>query len=141
MRRITTIVVIALAVLAAGAQFVQPEHTNPPSDPAASFAPPGEAAAIIERSCADCHSNRTVWPWYSKVAPASWLVAQDVKEGRARLNFSEWSRFGPEMARLRLKAVCKEAAAGEMPPFQYTLIHRDAKLGEAGVAALCGLKP
>lgn len=141
MRKRLVLAVIVLAVAVAGAQLVQPVRTNPPLDPSAAFNPPKEAAVVINRACADCHSNRTVWPWYSKVAPASWLVAQDVKEGRARLNFSEWNRYGPEMAALRLKAVCKAAAEGEMPPFQYKLMHRDAKLGEPGVAVLCGLKP
>jgi mono/diheme cytochrome c family protein len=127
----------SLALLAAGAQLIRPERANPASDPAAAYAAPPQTAAVIERACKDCHSNRTVWPWYSNVAPVSWLVAQDVKEGRGRLNFSEWNRYGPEMAALRLKAVCQEAARGEMPPWQYTLVHRSAKLREAGVGALC----
>ena len=132
---------IAVVAVAAGMQLVRPETTNPPADPTTAFAAPQPAAAVLERSCLDCHSNRTVWPWYSKVAPASWLVAQDVKEGRTRLNFSEWNHYGPEMAALRLKAACKEASEGDMPPWQYTLVHRNAKPGAEGVAAICALVP
>src|SRR6516162_4122750 len=91
-------------LLAAGAlvvmQFFRPERTNPLSDPAASFEavakPSSEVIASLKRACYDCHSNQTVWPWYSNLAPVSWLIASDVKQGRAHLNFSEWTRPGPE---------------------------------------------
>jgi hypothetical protein len=138
MRKILRYAAIAIVAVAAAAQFVQPDRTNPRSDPALEVKASPEAAAVIERMCRDCHTNRTVWPWYSRVAPASWLVASDVKEGRARLNFSEWGRYGPEMAALRAKVVCREAAIGDMPPPQYKLIHRDARPRESGVRALCG---
>ncbi len=132
---------VALAALWVAAQFVRPERNNPPADPAASFEAVTAAApqvrAVLERACADCHSNHTVWPWYSKVAPVSWLVAQDVKEGRARLNFSEWNRLAPEMSALRRKAMCKEVREGDMPPLQYRLIHTGARLSAADVGLLC----
>ena len=125
------------------AQLVQPRRDNPPSDPAGSFEavarPPRHAAAVIARSCADCHSHQTVWPWYSRVAPVSWLVAHDVKEGRARLNFSQWNLLGPEEAARRMRKACEEARAGEMPPKYYTPLHPGARLGAAGVAAICAL--
>jgi hypothetical protein len=77
------------------AQFIQPERVNPPADPSASFeavaAPSRDVAAAIGRSCRDCHSNQTSWPWYSRISPVSWLIADDVKEGRAKLNFSQWN--------------------------------------------------
>ncbi len=125
------------------AQFFQPAVANPPSDPGASFAavvkPPAHAAAVLDRACRDCHSNDTAWPWYSRVAPVSWMVARDVRQGRARLNFSEWNLYGPEMSRLRIKAVCGAAAKGDMPPKYYTPMHPQARLKEPDVAALCGM--
>jgi hypothetical protein len=125
------------------AQFIQPARTNPQSDPAASFAsvvkPPGHTVAVIDRSCRDCHSNETTWPWYSYVSPVSWMVARDVKQGRAHLNFSQWNLYGPEMSKLRMRAVCDAAAKGEMPPKYYTPLHPKARLREPDVAALCGL--
>lgn len=141
MRKKFQLAVITLAGVAAVMQFFQPEWANPPADPAASFesaaAPSPQLAALVERACKDCHSNQTTWPWYSRVAPVSWLVADDVRNGRARLNLSEWSRFGPEMSRLRLKAMCAEVKAGEMPPLQYKLMHPGARLSDADVSLLC----
>ena len=80
-------------------------------------------------SCFDCHSNQTVWPWYSNVAPASWLIQRDVDEGREALNFSEWNRGqeGGEAA--------EAVAEGAMPPFIYLLSHPAAKLSDAERAA------
>ena len=88
--------------------------------------------AMAQRACFDCHSNETVWPWYSKVAPVSWLVTKDVVEGRQRLNFSEWgvARGGRE-GRDPLKDLNKVLTRGQMPPNKYLLIHPEAKLTEA----------
>jgi hypothetical protein len=130
-----------LVLLLAAAQFVQPERANPPFEPAASFAAvagaPREVSAALDRGCRDCHSHQTEWPWYSKVSPASWLVAKDVREGRAHLNFSTWNIYGPEMSRLRLTAICDELKAGKMPPAQYTLIHPGARLTARETGAVC----
>jgi mono/diheme cytochrome c family protein len=127
--------------LLAPMQFFRPERTNPPSDPAASFEavarPPQEIASSLKRSCYDCHSNRTNWPWYSNVAPPSWLIASDVKEGRAHLNFSEWTRPGPEGEIPGMGEVCESVRAGKMPLWSYTLLHPDAKLTAQQVAAVC----
>jgi hypothetical protein len=133
----------ALVAAAVGAQFFQPERINPPFDRSTSFetvakAPPVVVAAV-GRGCRDCHSNQTEWPWYSRVAPVSWLVASDVREARARLNLSEWGRFSPDMARLRLTEMCDEVSKGDMPPLQYTLIHRGAKLTTDERSALCAV--
>ena len=73
----------------------------------------------------DCHSNLTEWPWYTNVAPMSWLVQRDVDEGRRILNFTEWDR--PQ----RTDEIGEVVLGGEMPPFQYTLIHPGAKLSDA----------
>lgn len=139
-RKIKIAGVTAAAVLVA-VQFVQPDRANPPADPAASFEAAGKPAAhvagVVRRACRDCHSNETAWPWYSRVSPVSWLVASHVREGRAHLNFSEWNRQGPEMARLRLGEACEEAREGKMPLWQYTLLHSEAKLDNDDLAALC----
>ncbi len=133
-----------MGVLAAAliiAQFIQPERTNPPADPSASFEavakPPREVAAAIGRACLDCHSNQTVWPWYSRISPVSWLVAGDVKEGRAKLNFSQWNIYSPEMTRIKLGEICKEVMKGEMPPWYYFPMHPGTKVTPAEVSAIC----
>jgi hypothetical protein len=74
-----------------------------------------EVAAILQRSCNDCHSNRTVWRWYSNVAPASWLVSHDVREGRDALNLSEWTRYAPQKQHKLMEEICEQVTEGEMP--------------------------
>lgn len=84
---------------------------------------------LAKRACFDCHSNETVWPWYARVAPFSWLVYRDVEEGRRELNFSEWqggSRKGEKPAEIR-----EQIDKGEMPPALYRMIHAEARLSEA----------
>ena len=94
-------------------------------------------AATLTRACNDCHSNQTVWPWYSRVAPASWLVVSDVNRARKELNFSEWKLLSPERQKRILPEICKEFAEGEMPTPAYLLIHRQAKLSRAEIDAVC----
>ncbi len=122
-------------------QFFQPSGTNPPSEAAATFEavakPSPEVSAVVRRACRDCHSNQTIWPWYSRVAPVSWLVVDDVQEARVHLNFSEWNRYSPELSRLKMGQVCEEAKAGKMPLWYYLPMHPEARLGAADVAALC----
>jgi mono/diheme cytochrome c family protein len=127
---------IAVAALLAGAQFV-PVHRTNPADGGDVVAPAG-IAAILERSCYDCHSNRTKWPWYSSVAPVSWLVAHDVNEGREHLNFSRWREY-PAKDRKRLaEEAVEEVEKGAMPMKIYLLMHRSAKVDASGLENLRG---
>ena len=133
---------VALAVFLVVAQLVPVERSNPPSDPqqhlVARLSPPQNVAAVLDRSCRDCHTNETTWPWYSRVAPASWLLVHDVKEGRAHLNFSEWGKLNQRRAARKLEEVCEEVRSGAMPLGKYTLLHPSAKLQPAEVEAICG---
>jgi len=137
------IAVVGLVLALGVAQLIQPERTNPPADPQFSFAalvrPPERVTQILGRSCGDCHSSQTVWPWYSKVSPVSWLIAGDVTEGRSKLNFSQWNIYSPEMSRLRIKAVCAQVKSGDMPPWYYKPMHPGASLSAEDVAAICAL--
>lgn len=132
--------VIAIVMFAA-IQLFPPERTNPPVDPArtleAHVAIPADIAAVLERSCRDCHSNETTWPWYSYVAPASWLLAYDVREARGEMNFSEWGDYDAEDASHLLEEACELVEEGEMPLPPYTWLHPGAKLSEGDVARLC----
>ena len=135
-----------LAITAMAAiQFVRPERTNPPSDPAASFTavvkPPHEVDTSLTRACYDCHSNHTVWPWYSRIAPVSWLVARDVNQGRAHLNLSEWAQPGHEGEKPEIGGLCEQVSADKMPPRSYLLMHPSAKLSHREAAVLCSLSP
>jgi len=122
-------------------QLVQPSRTNPPVDFArtihASLSVDPAVASVFARSCNDCHSNATVWPWYSRVAPVSWLLVSDVKRGRKALNFSDWQSLGPEKQQEILPEICKEVADHDMPTEEYVLMHPRAKLSRAEVQSIC----
>lgn len=96
------------------------DHSNPPVVAEPTWDSPTTRTLAV-RACFDCHSNQTQWPWYSHVAPMSWLVQGHVDGGRAALNFSEWGRGEMEDA-------AESVLAGEMPPRSYTLLHREAAL-------------
>jgi hypothetical protein len=133
---------LLIVVAFAGIQLVRPERVNPPSDPAKAMAShvtvPGHVAGILDRSCRDCHSHDTTWPWYSHVAPVSWLVAHDVEEGREHLNLSTWSDLGRLDQRETLKDMCKEVRKGDMPMKAYLITHGSAALSPSDVEAFCG---
>lgn len=123
----------------AGAQLVRPERTNPASPPSASLLAhaPATVSAILQRSCRDCHSNDTTWPWYSNVAPASWALASHVNEGRLDFNYSEWTSYSEDDQDRLLGAMCNLTRRGRMPLSSYLIIHHDAKLSPTDVATLC----
>jgi len=103
-------------------------YTNPPVVREPSWDSPA-TRAIAKLACFDCHSNETIWPWYSRIAPVSWLVRFDVDEGRSELNFSEWQN-GKRKGE-RPDKIGKEISKGEMPPFVYLPTHPDARLSDA----------
>ena len=127
--------------LFAGAQFVRPARDNPPAVAGQSIEesspPPADVSKVLNRSCMDCHSNRTVWPWYSNVSPVSWFLKGHVDRGRDHLNFSEWARYDRRETMYLLKDICKTASAGTMPLGSYALVHRDAALTPDDVRTLC----
>lgn len=141
MKKLIRIGVPAAIVVLVVLQFFGPDTANPPEDPAATIEtvaqPPKEVSAVIDRSCRDCHTNRTTWPWYCRVAPASMLVAQDVKKGRAHLNFSEWRGLPGEVTALRMADACAEVSRGDMPLWYYLPAHPQAKLSPEDVKTIC----
>lgn len=116
----------AAVVLLVLIQFIPVNRDNPPATSA--LALDGEVGGIIKRSCFDCHSNNTVWPWYSYVAPASWLVARHVRKGRSELNFSEWGDYSARRMDHKLEEVGEEVGEGKMPLRTYLPLHPSAKL-------------
>jgi len=129
------IVVVAAVLAAAGGSLIHPFGTL--SDPGSS---PGilqgaqidpETLALVQRACQNCHSQQTVWPWYSHVAPASWLLARDVQQARLHMNLSRWQDYSPD-DRLRLLSEIGGAVRNrEMPVQRYLLLHPEAKLTDA----------
>jgi hypothetical protein len=132
MKKMLKWIFIVLVVAFGLLQLTNPDPTNPPvvagHDLFAIHPPPAPVAALVRTSCYDCHSNETKWPWYSRVAPMSWLVANDVKNGRAKLNFSDWPVTDPDRAGRKFGNISDEVDSAEMPLKKYTMIHRDAVL-------------
>jgi hypothetical protein len=123
------------------AQFFGPAKTNPPVDQSQTLQSrlevPPQVNQILDRSCRDCHSNLTRWPWYAHVAPVSWFVINHVNEGRGDLNFSEWGRYDKSEVGNLLRNICRETRAGAMPIGSYTILHRGTELSEDEVKTLC----
>jgi hypothetical protein len=134
------VVLVAVVVLFA-AQLIPISHTNPPVDPSRSFYAtepvPADLHATFENSCKDCHSNRTVWPWYSYIAPVSWMVADDVRGGRRHLNFDEWNTYTPAKKEKRMEDICEQVTNGDMPDSKYLVIHRHARLTQSERESVC----
>lgn len=116
-------------VVLGGMQLVPAERENPPVSKA--FTAPAEVMSILQKACYDCHSNETKWPWYSYVAPMSWLVSDHVREGREEMNFSQWDQASAEMRAEVAEEVYEEVAEGEMAPWYYRLSHANARLTDA----------
>ena len=126
--------IAGLVLILVAMQFVPVGRTNPAAGSDPPF--PEEVRSILSRSCYDCHSNETVWPWYSRIAPLSWLIAHDVSEGREKVNFSTWDRLG---AGERIKAIGEigdEVTDGGMPLWYYLPAHPEARLSPEDVAVL-----
>lgn len=130
MKKVIKPVLWSLALLAVLIQFVPVDRSNPQVTREIRW--DSEATGeIAQRACYDCHSNETAWPWYSRVAPVSWLVAQDVAEGRKHLNFSMWDRPNEDADK-----IIEMVEDGEMPLPEYVLLHPEARLDELTRAAL-----
>jgi hypothetical protein len=140
-KKVVKIVIIVLAVAFVIAQFFRPDRALPPENPTdtleASTQVPQNVEAILTRSCADCHSNRTTYPWYSNVSPFSWFLANHINEGRQELNISTWNTTDVKRRVRKLDKMCEEVQNGEMPLPSYLWIHWDAKLSTDDVNTLC----
>ncbi len=125
-------VVIAVVILLIGIQFVPygHDHASPPVQGEPKWSSP-QVRELAARACFDCHSNETVWPWYSNVAPMSWLIQRDVDEGRRRLNFSQWN-----VPQRGSRDVAEPIQRGSMPQWYYVMLHPSAKLSSADVQML-----
>jgi hypothetical protein len=127
-KKIISYIAVTLLALFVVIQFIPlgKEHSNPP----VAIEPKWDneqTRAVAKMACFDCHSNETIWPWYSNIAPVSWLVYYDVIDGRRRMNFSDWGN-------IHLREPGEIASVindGEMPPLQYLLIHTSARLTSA----------
>ncbi len=126
MRRFVRRALPGIVAVLVAIQFVPVLPSNPPVE--AEVPAPAAVRDILRRACYNCHSHETAWPWYARVAPASWLLAYDVREGRAELNFSAWNRVAAGQDAKKMAKIRKDVEDGDMPPWYYLLAHREARL-------------
>jgi hypothetical protein len=135
-------VLAALGVFFVAIQIFQPARTNPASVPSRSLAAhvniPEAVYTPLMRGCGDCHSNQTIWPWYSHVAPLSWVITDDVNEGRRHMNLDDWEALGSSTeANKRVVGICEEIRRKGMPPFSFRVLHRDLSLKANEIDSIC----
>jgi hypothetical protein len=130
---------VALLILI---QVIQPGRTNPPVVASRSLQAhvdvPPEVRTVLKRSCYDCHSSETVWPWYSYVAPVSWYIAHDVNVGRSHVNFQDWeAQVNEQEGKEHLGLTCKLIREGTMPPADYRVMHKGSDVSPEETNAVC----
>ncbi|MFK2823489.1 heme-binding domain-containing protein [Arcobacter sp. YIC-80] len=123
MKRTLLIFLIVFIVM----QFIQTEQKNFPIDKSLEIQAPSEIMTMFKQSCYDCHSNNVNWPWYSKIAPFSWIISEHVNDGRKWLNFSEWEAYSQEEKNKKLKGIYRTVYA-VMPLHSYLWLHEEADL-------------
>ena len=130
----TQIILIVVAVLVA-IQFIRPEPNSgaadTPRDITHVVQVPGNVMRVLKTSCYDCHSNRTTYPWYSRINPVGWWLDHHIKEGKAELNFSEFAAYDKKRQDHKLEETAEEVQEGHMPLPPYLYAHADAKLTPA----------
>lgn len=130
--------VLALLIII---QFFQPEKNDKVKDPKNdiiyAFEMPSQVKKNIVNACYDCHSEKTAYPFYSRFAPVSWLLANHIREGKEHLNFSDWANYDRKKQIKLLTAICEEITTGEMPLKGYVFMHSKAVINEKELEEIC----
>jgi len=136
---LAAVAVLGLAVAsAARSRSLTPTAApNPATSIDVSASMPASVKSTLHRACFDCHSEETRWPWYSTLPPMSWLIEGDVNQGRSMMNFSQWARYSARDRGYLLDRSCELATTREMPLWQYRMAHREARLPDGAITALC----
>ena len=141
MKKALKITLLILALIFVALQFFQIDKSNPPivqaeTLEAITIVPPA-VSIIFGKACNDCHTNKTIYPWYAYVQPAGWMLKDHIDEGRRKLNFSKFATYDTNKRSKKLEDVCEQVQSAEMPLPSYTWIHRDAVLTDSEKQALC----
>ena len=140
MKKILKTAAVVVIVVIIALQFFKPDTVNPVEDKAkfisAKYKIPDNVFQRLEKSCFDCHSYRTRWPWYSKISPVVYLINNDVKDGRKHLNFSVWTDYDKTRMIDKLDGIITEVKDGEMPMSIYLPMHPEAKMSDADTKML-----
>jgi len=132
---------VGLGIVSVGIQCFGPKRTNPPvilpHTIQSQLQIPPRVSDIMNHSCMDCHSYETRWPWYSRVAPISWWLVDNVNDGRNTLNLSEWTQYKPSYALATLRAMNQVVKVGAMPLDSYSKFHPQGKLSDEERRIFC----
>ena len=132
---------LGFIVIFAGMQLSRPSRTSPTEDQTRTIYAhepmTGNVRATLKKSCNDCHSSQTVWPWYTNVVPISWIIASHVRKGRAELNFSKWASYSSKDRHKLLGEICEQSTSREMPGISYTSVHANTHLADSEIQSVC----
>lgn len=141
MRKNIMYLTVGIVILFILSQFIRPDYSSEPGKTDGDISHyldiPPTVMQTIEVSCYDCHSENTVWPWYSKIAPMSWLVSIDVHMGKKALNLSRWDEYSSMKQAGIIRLMCRTVEQKRMPPRKYTMPHPEARLTKEEKEALC----
>lgn len=141
MKKALKIAAVVVVIGFIAIQFFGIYKTNPPivetETLEAAVAVPPDISLILGRSCNDCHSNKTIYPWYTTIQPGGWFMKGHIDDGRNELNFSKFNTFEKKKKIRKLEEVCSEVESAQMPLPSYLWIHRDAVLSESERKAIC----
>jgi hypothetical protein len=122
-------------------QFFRPNFENPSVNQSETLESavflPENVAIILKRSCSDCHSSETVYPWYARIQPSAWFLASHITDGRRHLNFSVWDTYEDRRKKRRLGEICDQVERREMPLPSYLWVHRNAQMSDEDIKVLC----
>ena len=140
-KKILKIALIVIAATFVAGQFIRPDFTNPPVNASetlwASTSVPDDVHRVLTRSCNDCHSNETTYPWYAKITPSNWFLADHIAEGRREMNLSVWNTYTTKKKMKKRDELCEQVEQKEMPLPSYLWLHGDAALSDDDRTLLC----
>ena len=138
--KVLKIIAIILLLTFVGIQFIPTTRNHsdivPATDLMETYNVPEQVEVIFKTSCYNCHSNNTIYPWYNKIQPVSWIMEGHIKEAKAELNFNEFGSYSERRQKSKFKSILSQIKDGEMPLESYTWMHREAKLSENEKMAL-----
>ena len=141
MKKVLKIAVLVFGIAFVIIQFFQIDKTNPPIvqaetlESVVSVSP--DVTIIFGKACNDCHTNKTIYPWYAYVQPAGWFLQSHIDEAKRNLNLSKFATYDANRREKKLEDMCEQVESAEMPLPSYTYIHRDAILTDSEKKALC----
>lgn len=141
LKKFFKIAAILFAIVFVGIQFFRIDQTNPPivegETLEAAVSVPSDVSQILSRSCNDCHSHKTVYPWYANIQPSGWFLKDHIDQGKSHLNFSKFNTLDTKKKVRQLEEICDEVSGGKMPLPSYLWIHHEAAITESQKKVLC----